>query len=336
MAIYNVHAGHSLICRGASGVLDETTEDRKVKNEVIRLLKLLGHTVYDCTDDIGVTANQNLSAIVKKCNAHKVDLDISIHLNAGRKDPNGDGYTGGSEVLAYNDDLKDLCSKMSAKIASALGIRDRGFKVRGDLYVLRKTVSKALLVECCFVDDKDDALKWDYIKCARAIVESITGKLPVENNAPQAAAPAAKKTVNTNITYRVYAGGKWWGEIKNFTDYSGVENKPITGLAMKVDNGSVKYRVHIKGGSWLPYVTAYNIKDHDKGYAGDLKNQIDAIEVYYYTPKGQNIKKAKYRVSTTSSTNYLGWQYDNETKNGMDGYAGVFGKPIDKVQIAIV
>ena len=27
MAIYNVHAGHSLVCRGASGLLDEVNED---------------------------------------------------------------------------------------------------------------------------------------------------------------------------------------------------------------------------------------------------------------------------------------------------------------------
>ncbi len=30
MSTYNIHAGHSLICRGANGVLDEVTEDRKV------------------------------------------------------------------------------------------------------------------------------------------------------------------------------------------------------------------------------------------------------------------------------------------------------------------
>lgn len=34
MSIYNVHGGHSLQCRGASGFLDEVNEDRKVKNKV--------------------------------------------------------------------------------------------------------------------------------------------------------------------------------------------------------------------------------------------------------------------------------------------------------------
>ena len=38
MAVYNVHGGHSLVCRGAAGLLDEVIEDRKVKNRVIKKL----------------------------------------------------------------------------------------------------------------------------------------------------------------------------------------------------------------------------------------------------------------------------------------------------------
>lgn len=82
MGTYNVHAGHSLVCRGASGFLDEVNEDRKVKNKVIELLRKEGHTVYDCTDDVG-DERGNLANIVEKCNKHEVDIDISIHLNAG-------------------------------------------------------------------------------------------------------------------------------------------------------------------------------------------------------------------------------------------------------------
>lgn len=80
MATYNVHGGHSLSCRGAAKYLDEVNEDRIVKNKVIQYLRSAGHTVYDCTDDYGTTVNGNLVAIVQKCNAHNVDLDISIHL----------------------------------------------------------------------------------------------------------------------------------------------------------------------------------------------------------------------------------------------------------------
>lgn len=105
MGTYNVHAGHSLVCRGASGFLDEVNEDRKVKNKVIELLRKEGHTVYDCTDDVG-DERGNLANIVEKCNKHEVDIDISIHLNAG-------GGTG-PEVWLYSDKLNDVAARISA------------------------------------------------------------------------------------------------------------------------------------------------------------------------------------------------------------------------------
>ncbi|MDE7309824.1 MAG: N-acetylmuramoyl-L-alanine amidase [Lachnospiraceae bacterium] len=175
MSTYNVHAGHSLLCRGASGALDEVTEDREVKNRVVRLLKAAGHTVYDCTDDNGRTASENLNAIVEKCNAHIVDLDISIHLNAGRSDVKGDGRTGGVEVWGYNNDTKDIGSKICAEIALALNITNRGFKTNQNYYVLKHTRAQAIIIECCFVDDRDDAEHWNAEKCAQAIVKGITG-----------------------------------------------------------------------------------------------------------------------------------------------------------------
>lgn len=167
MATYNVHGGHSLKCRGASGLLDEVNEDRKVKNKVIELLRAKGHTVYDCTDDGGTTPIKNLKNIVSKCNAHKVDLDVSIHLNAGG------GH--GCEVYGYSNKMSGVGARVSANIASALGITNRGFKVRTNLYVLHRTNSPAILIECCFVDSREDASKWNAEKCAQAIANAIIG-----------------------------------------------------------------------------------------------------------------------------------------------------------------
>ena len=132
----------------------------------------------------------------------------------------------------------------------------------------------------------------------------------------------------------------WLSEVKNLEDYAGWENSPITGLAIRVDKGSIKYRVHIKEikdnngnvivkGRWLPYVTGYNIGDKKNGYAGN-GNIIDCVECYYYTPNNiRPYKKAKYKVN-----NYP-YQYDNEKTNGQDGYAGVYGVIATKFQITI-
>ncbi len=133
-----------------------------------------------------------------------------------------------------------------------------------------------------------------------------------------------------NFTYAVRAGGKKYPAVVNLADYAGVRGTAITDIAIKVDKGSVKYRVHVKGGNWLPYVTGYNWNDANNGYAGNGK-AIDAIEIIYIAPSG-SAQKAQYRVSSLNG-GYYSWQFDNEKTGGQDGYAGCFGKSIDRLQL---
>lgn len=186
MSKYNIHGGHNRIVPGASALLDEVTEDRKVKDGVISRLRSLGHTAYDCTDDKGRTQGSNLANIVAKCNKHGVDYDVSIHLNSGRKDKKGDGKTGGSEVFIYDLALKNEAKAVADAIAEEFGYALRsdsttpsgyaGVKISKSLYVLANTKAPAMLIECCFVDDKDDAKVWNADRCAGAIVKGLTGK----------------------------------------------------------------------------------------------------------------------------------------------------------------
>lgn len=153
------------------------------------------------------------------------------------------------------------------------------------------------------------------------------GKLPYIEyvNQPQ---PTDKKV---NVYYRVRTEEDGWlPEVKNLEDYAGWDNHSITGLAIRVDKGKVWYQVHIKNSIWLPCVTGYNINEPINGYAGDL-GTIDCIRVYYETPNDiRPYKRAKYKV------NDYEWQYDNETSNGQDGYAGEIGVSAKKFQIEIV
>lgn len=190
MAKYNVHGGHNSIVPGAASILNEVTEDRKVKNKLISLLKGAGHTAYDCTDDVGKTSGANLANIVAKCNKHSVDLDISIHLNSGRKDTKGDGSTGGVEVFCYDSRTKSVAEKITDAIAEEFGYHNRGVKYSTGLYVLRNTKSKAILIECCFVDDKDDAKAWNAEKCAAAIYKGLTGKAATTSTTPSGTSSA--------------------------------------------------------------------------------------------------------------------------------------------------
>ena len=169
----NVHAGHNFKVPGASGIFSETVEDRKVKDLVINKLKALGHTVYDCTDENATTVRGNLEAIVAKCNAHSVDLDVSIHFNAFNSSANG------TEVCIYSENSapKSTAQKIANEIEK-LGYtkRNGGISIRNGLYVLRHTNAPALLVECCFCDNKKDATLYSAEKMANAIVKGIAGQ----------------------------------------------------------------------------------------------------------------------------------------------------------------
>ena len=118
-----------------------------------------------------------LTKIVRACNAHDVDLDVSIHFNAGVGDSVGNGNTTGTEVFIFSTDSKaKIYAENICAAVSELGFRNRGVKISTSLYFLKKTKAPALLVECCFVDDKDDVQLYDCQKMAEAIVYGITGQ----------------------------------------------------------------------------------------------------------------------------------------------------------------
>lgn len=204
MSTYNVHGGHSKIVPGASSYLNEVTEDRKVAAGVIKLLKAQGHTVYNCTDDVGKTQSANLANIVAKCNKHAAALDISIHFNAAKKDP-GDGKTKGAEVFVYSTSSKaKAAAKRVCKKLAALGFTNRGVKVSTGLYVLKNTKSPAMLVEVCFVDDKDDANLYSKVgvdAICKAIAEGILNKAITTKESTTA-------TKSTSIAVPTYTVGK--------------------------------------------------------------------------------------------------------------------------------
>ena len=170
-----------------------------------------------------------------------------------------------------------------------------------------------------------------------AIQALVNSKLKGGSSGSSSASKPSSGTSATAVTatYRVRTTkGSWLPEVKDLSDYAGLKGYAITDVAIKVSKGSVKYRVHVKGGGWLGWITGYNVNDSAKGYAGN-GNPIDAIQVYYYTPDSvRPYKKAKYRVSPVNGS-YWPWQYDTETTSGQDGYAGSFGRQIDRFQLEI-
>jgi N-acetylmuramoyl-L-alanine amidase len=173
--IITINAGHTLTGEGsgAVGIKNESIENRKVAKEVIKYLKLLGHTVIECTVDKAPTQKAYLDSVVAMANKHKSDYFISIHFNAS----NGKGH--GAEVFTYNGIKLDPAERIVKNIAS-LGYVNRGVKDGSHLAVIRNTKAKGILIECCFIDNKDDMAKYDADKMARAIVEGLTNQKIIE------------------------------------------------------------------------------------------------------------------------------------------------------------
>ena len=158
---------------------------------------------------------------------------------------------------------------------------------------------------------------------------------------PKTTTPSVAKP---SITIQGAVKGKILGLITNGKDYSGILGKELVALAAKVTKGAVKYSVHIKNGKWLDSVTGFNYKDYENGYAGNgnpaiYGSAIDAIKMYYTTPsdviKNYGYYKIAYRVHLLNGK-WLDWQYDTETTNGQDGYAGIIGKNIDGVEAKLI
>lgn len=173
--IIGVDKGHSVWKKspcGAIGLLNESKENRPVGDKVILKLRALGHTVIDCSCDSANSVDEQLAAIVKKANSQKLDLFLSLHLNAG-------GGTGAEIYTTNTSGAKQQAKKLIDTYCNRTGFKNRGHKCK-ELYVLRHTIAPAMLIEMAFVDVESDFKKWNdlgYELIADAIVEGITGQV---------------------------------------------------------------------------------------------------------------------------------------------------------------
>lgn len=175
-----VRGGHTELCTGARALLDELTEDRKIKDSVIKYLKQLGQDVLDCTPPVNYTNNMttDMAYGVNKANNWGADLFVSIHLNKAY-----DRYDGaiGTEVCVYS--TYDIAQRVVDGIAS-LGFKNRGQKIRTGLYELNHTDMKSMIIETCFVEATEDVALYKRIgpdAIGKKIAESIVNK-KIEDN----------------------------------------------------------------------------------------------------------------------------------------------------------
>ena len=164
-----LNAGHTSLGYGygAIGYMDESKETRKVVKALKTYLELKGHKVILNNVDKATSNTAYLKQVVKNANNSKCDLFVSIHLNAG----------GGKGCECYTWKGNKLSSAVGiCEELNKLGFRNRGVKDGSKLYVIKKTIPKAVLVEVCFVDTLTDYELYKKLgvnKIAKAICDGI-------------------------------------------------------------------------------------------------------------------------------------------------------------------
>lgn len=187
--------GHTELCTGASALINELTEDRKVKDSVCKYLKQLGHTVLDVTPPVNYTNNSSVDLAygVNKANNFGADLFISIHFNKCY-----DSYNGalGSESCVYSE---NEYGKRIVNALSSLGFKNRGQKVRTGLYELSHTNMTSVIVETCFVEATEDVALY------KKLGSDTIGKTIAEAIANQKIEPTVEKKEEVNRSMYVFS-----------------------------------------------------------------------------------------------------------------------------------
>lgn len=169
----SINAGHTATGAGYGAEYKgfrESEINRAVVKALIPKLQKLGHTIHNSTVDKAITSQAYLREVVKSANKSGADLFISIHCNAST------AHLGhGVECWTYKGTQHAAAKKICANMAK-LGFKNRGIKDGRNLYVVRNTDAKAILIELFFLDNYTDRKRYLELgadKIAAAIAEGI-------------------------------------------------------------------------------------------------------------------------------------------------------------------
>lgn len=124
-----------------------------------------------------------------------------------------------------------------------------------------------------------------------------------------------------------YIDAQTWAKYAN-PNNSTCNNKPSPQLVVnkqpELRPSTIKYRLHVQGGSWLPTVTDFG--NGDDGYAGLPCHKHDMLTV------SVSHGTLKYRVHVLGG-DWLDWVSKSDISDEVNGVAGIRGRTIDGVQM---
>lgn len=149
-----VRGGHNFQALGASALIDETIEDRKVKDSLIQALRAKGYDVIDVTPG-NCDVLTDLELGVNKAEEFGADLFVSVHFDKAY-----DHYEGGLGhacwIYGNRGEAEAISNRIVNTVVNGTGFKNRGVRVNPDLYELRKTSMPAIIVETCFCEATED------------------------------------------------------------------------------------------------------------------------------------------------------------------------------------
>lgn len=179
-----VRGGHNFQATGAvsynadgSVKLNETKEDRYVKDAVIKYLRSAGKTVYDVTPP-NCDVNTDLWHGVHEAEIKGVDLFVSIHFDNAYDEYEGALGTA-TWICGNGGNAEKVARNIVNNVAEGTGLHNRGVCVNPRLYELRKPSMPSVIVETCFCESDVDVSIYrekGYDLIGKLIAEGILGR----------------------------------------------------------------------------------------------------------------------------------------------------------------
>lgn len=295
---------------------------RNIKYIVVHYTANRTDTAYNNTKYFkSVNRNSSAHYFVDDNNIYQcvLDKDISWHCGGSKQSNNGGSFYGkctnqnsiGIEMCCTNYNVSErtenntieLIKKLMKKYNISVNNVIRHFDVVG---------------KNCPAPMVQDQARWNRFK------EKLGGKTS-NNSTINASIPKC----TGDIIYQSFDNIKkqWLPEIINANDYAGNIDNGLGGVRAKCKNGNIYIQTHVMNGSWLSTISSktYSTNSTDgNSYSGITGRKIDGVKIW------SDYGYVEYRVHL-KGRNWLPWV--KKADNSANGYAGIYGKEIDAIQM---
>lgn len=246
------------------------------------------------------------------------DKDVAWHCGDKLKSGNGGSFNGkctnynsiGVEMCCTNYDISEKTENNAVELVKYLMGK---YNISTDRVIRHYDVTNKICPKPMI-----DTTRWNNFKAKLGGSSTVSGT--TSNSTP---------TCTGNITYQSYDNKKkqWLPEVVNDKDYAGNLGNSMGGIRAKCVNGRIYMQTHIKGGKWLDTINSSTYSKGSKNgnsYSGLFGKAIDGVKIW------SDYGYVEYRVHIKGGK-WLPWV--KKADNTADGYAGIYGKEIDAIQM---